>query len=188
MMEDIFTIKELSETNEGDVTTKPNAEHLNEFQSVMNWLATMKLDFDDELHALFLLSSLPEICDAFAQIVSNSVPQGKLSKDIVTNSLFNEESKRKTSGVGTDNVQAFVAESRGRSTYRGQRDGESSHRSKSRLRGSCYQCGKEGHMKNSCRKWKREQNEGKDQKRMFVFSHRSQEIIVFSQLMKVMNE
>ncbi|TXG66546.1 hypothetical protein EZV62_007821 [Acer yangbiense] len=48
--------------------------------------------------------------------------------DIVSNNLFNEETKRKTSGVGTDNAQAFVVKSRGMTTYRGQRDGESSHR------------------------------------------------------------
>ncbi|KAK0573954.1 hypothetical protein LWI29_016088 [Acer saccharum] len=93
----------------------------------MNRFTTVKLDFNDELHALFLLSSLPDTWDAFAQTVSNSVPQGKLSTDIVTNSLFNEETRRKTYTVGTDIAQAFVAESMRMSTYRGQRDGESSH-------------------------------------------------------------
>ncbi|KAK0602038.1 hypothetical protein LWI29_029767 [Acer saccharum] len=84
----------------------------------MNQFAVVKLDFDYELYALFLLSSLPKTWDAFAQTVSNSVPQGKLAMDIVTNSLFNEETRRKTSGMGTDNAQAFVAESMW-STYRG---------------------------------------------------------------------
>lgn len=36
------------------------AEHLNEMQSIVNQLSSMKMALDDELQALLLLSSLPE--------------------------------------------------------------------------------------------------------------------------------
>jgi gag-polypeptide of LTR copia-type len=36
------------------------AEHLNEFQSLINQLSAMKMILEDELHALLLLGSLPD--------------------------------------------------------------------------------------------------------------------------------
>ena len=36
------------------------AEHLNDFQGLINQLATMNMMLDDELRALLLLSSLPD--------------------------------------------------------------------------------------------------------------------------------
>ena len=36
------------------------AEHLSDFQSLVNQLATMKMVLDDEFQALLLLSSLPD--------------------------------------------------------------------------------------------------------------------------------
>ncbi|KAF8387595.1 hypothetical protein HHK36_026248 [Tetracentron sinense] len=90
----------------------PIAEHLNEFQGVVNQLTTMKLVLDDELQALLLLSSLPDSWETLVVTVSNSAPNGELSMSLVTNSLFNEETRRKS--AGTDNAQALVIENRGR--------------------------------------------------------------------------
>ena len=36
------------------------AEHLSNFQGLLNEFSTMKLELDDEVHALLLLSSLPD--------------------------------------------------------------------------------------------------------------------------------
>ncbi|KAF8378616.1 hypothetical protein HHK36_029964 [Tetracentron sinense] len=90
----------------------PIAEHLNEFQGVVNQLTTMKLVIDDELQALLLLSSLPDCWETLVVTVSNSASNGELSMSLVTNSLFNEETRRKS--TGTDNAQALVIENRGR--------------------------------------------------------------------------
>ncbi|KAB2630464.1 hypothetical protein D8674_007983 [Pyrus ussuriensis x Pyrus communis] len=69
--------------------------------------------------------------------------------------MFNEETRRKTSG--TDSSQVFVTEKSGRSKSRGPRGhGWSPSRSKSRFRGACHHCGKKGHVKKNCRVWKRE--------------------------------
>ncbi|KAA8550233.1 hypothetical protein F0562_001917 [Nyssa sinensis] len=71
------------------------ADHLNEFQSVVNQLATMKMVIEDELQALLLLSSLPDSWETLVVTMSNSAPDGKLSMGQVSSSLFNEETRRK---------------------------------------------------------------------------------------------
>jgi hypothetical protein len=48
--------------------------------------------------------------------VSNSVPRGVLSMSQVTDSLFNEETRRKSAAI--DNAQALVARNKGRSKSR----------------------------------------------------------------------
>ncbi|KAM1704732.1 hypothetical protein ACFX11_027190 [Malus domestica] len=118
-----FLIKELINVKYKDGLSV--AEHLNNFQNIINQLATMKMTIEDELQALLLLGSLPDSWETF-----------------VTS--------------GTDSSQVFVTENRGRSKSRGPRGhGRSSSRSKSRFRGACHHCGKEGHMKKNCRVWKR---------------------------------
>ncbi|KAM2780700.1 hypothetical protein COP1_015809 [Malus domestica] len=143
-----FLIKELIHVKYKDGLSV--AEHLNNFQNIINQLATMKMTIEDELQALLLLGSLPDSWETFVVSVSNSAPTGVLTLDNVKNSLLNEEIRRKTSS--TDSSQVFVTENRGRSKSRGPRGhGRSPSRSKSRFRGTCHHCGKEGHMKKNCR-------------------------------------
>lgn len=71
------------------------AEHLNEMQSIINQLATMKMVLDDELQALLLLSSLPDSWETLVVSLSNSATDGKLTMSQVTSSLLNEELRRK---------------------------------------------------------------------------------------------
>ncbi|KAA8537952.1 hypothetical protein F0562_027468 [Nyssa sinensis] len=122
------------------------AYHLNEFQSVVNQLATMKMVIKDELQALLLLSSLPDSWETLVVIVRNSTPDGKLSMGQVSCSLFNEETRRKL--AGTDNAQALVSENGERSKNRGYKGrgkskGRSQSRGKSTKKGKCYHCGDE---------------------------------------------
>ncbi|KAA8526119.1 hypothetical protein F0562_007781 [Nyssa sinensis] len=76
------------------------ADHLNEFQSVVNQLATMKMVIEDELQALLLLSSLLDSWETLVVTMRNSAPDGKLSMGQVSSSLFNEETRRKLAGTG----------------------------------------------------------------------------------------
>ena len=48
------------------------AEHLNEFNIVMTQLNSVDIEFDDEVRALILLSSLPESWNAMVTVVSSS--------------------------------------------------------------------------------------------------------------------
>ena len=96
--------------------------------------------------------------------ISNSASNGVLTLDNVKNSMLNEETRIKTSGI--DISQVFVTENRGKSKSRGHiGHGRSPSQSKSRFRGAWHHCGKEGHMKKNCRVWKREQMEGNNPKK-----------------------
>ena len=65
-------------------------EHLNNFQSVLNQLATMSMKIDDELQALLLLGSLPDSWETFVVTVSNSAPNGVLSMENIKDNMLNE--------------------------------------------------------------------------------------------------
>ena len=47
------------------------AQHLNEFNTIGNQLSSVQVDFDDEIHALIILASLPHSWDATRMEVSN---------------------------------------------------------------------------------------------------------------------
>ena len=40
------------------------AQHLNEFNTITNQLSSVEIDFDDEIHALIVLASLPNSWEA----------------------------------------------------------------------------------------------------------------------------
>lgn len=134
------------------------AEHLSDFQDMVNRLTTMKLVLDEELQALLLLSSLPDSWETLVVSLSNSTSDGQLSLTQVKDSMFNEEARRKD--LGTNSSQALVTENRGRSKSRGPSN-KSRDRSKSGVRRKfkCFQCGEEGHIKRNCKYRKnRDQN------------------------------
>ncbi|KAM1896330.1 hypothetical protein ACFX13_044970 [Malus domestica] len=166
-MKDILYCKDLHEPIEGDAA-KPESMSDAEWKkmnrkNIINQLATMKMTID-ELQALLLLGSLLDSWETFVVSISNSASNGVLTLDNVKNSMLNEETRRKTSGI--DSSQVFVTENCGRSKSRGPKGhGNSPSRSKSRFKGTCHHCGKEGNMKKNCRVWKREQIEGNNQKK-----------------------
>ena len=79
-------IKKLSSMKYVDGTSI--AEHLNEFQNVLIQLKQLKINFGDEVEALFVLSSLPESWETLHVSLGNSAPNGIVSMALVTNSLF----------------------------------------------------------------------------------------------------
>jgi hypothetical protein len=139
-------------------------EHLNVFQGHINQMSAMKINLDDEVQALLLLSSLPDNWNTLVVSLSNSASDGKLTLEMVKNSLLNEEARRKEKGSNLpSSIDAYLAEnkdeSRGRSRVKFQHG-----RSKSRGRSQscswkeiiCYHCCREGHKRNLCRFYKRE--------------------------------
>ena len=48
------------------------AQHLNEFNTITNQLSSVEIDFNDEIRALIVLTSLPNSWEAMRMAVSNS--------------------------------------------------------------------------------------------------------------------
>ena len=119
----------------------------------------MKLELDDEVQTLLLLSSLPDSWETLVVSLSNSAPNGVINVYMVKD-MFNEEAKRKELGIFS-NTETFVIEKRGKSKSRKpsndyNRD-KSRGKSKSRKEIKCFYCGKPRHIKRECKKFRREQ-------------------------------
>ena len=135
------------------------AQHINELNIVLTQLSSVEIEFDDQVRALALLSSLPESWKTTVTAVSSSTGDTKLKFNDVRDLILNEEIRRRESGeVSTSSV--LHTESRGRNFNRGNGRGKSKdRRSKSRSHhGShkskqieCWNYGKSGHYKNQCR-------------------------------------
>ena len=124
-------------------------------------MAGQKLNFGDEVKAIFLLCSLPSSWDTFCTTISNSVPGGVLRFDDVTSSLLSEKIRRKS--MDSKSKSAYSVQSRGRSQTRDKPQGMSKSRSISHARKNveCYHCHKLGHIKKDCYAWKREHKKKK---------------------------
>lgn len=136
-------------------------DHLNDYESIIQQLSTMEIKFDDEVQGLWLLGTLPENWDTFS---CNSAPNGKITLDLAKVGVLNEEMRRKSQGVSTQQESAYVVNNRGRSKTK-DHHGRDKSRSKSRGRYKdlkCHYCGKMGHIQKYCYKWKREHKSGND--------------------------
>ena len=70
----------------------------------------MKINFEDEVQVLLLLSSMADSWNKLVVSISNSAPDGKLTLEMVKNSMLNEEARKKEKGDATSS-DAYVAES-----------------------------------------------------------------------------
>ncbi|GFY80937.1 pleiotropic drug resistance 4 [Actinidia rufa] len=113
------------------------AEYTSEFQNLVNQLNNVDLQFDDEMQALLLLSSLSESWETLMVSLSNSVPNGKLTTSMVMDALFNEEARRRERGKTYQNESQGLVSEESREKGRGQ--GKGHHR---------------GHIKRDCPKYK----------------------------------
>ena len=142
------------------------AAHLNEFNTITTQLSSVEIEFDDEVKALILLSSLPESWDAVVTAVSASCGKEKLKLDSVRDLVLSEEIRRKQ--TGTPSGSALNTEIRGRSDSRGRNRGRSKSRNRNQgkkdySRVVCWNCDKSGHFQNQCKAPKKEKKEKKSQ-------------------------
>ena len=72
------------------------ASHLNEFNIIFSQMQAQKLEFGDEVKAIFLLCSLPASWDTFRIAISNSVPDGMLTFNDIVGILLAKEIHRKS--------------------------------------------------------------------------------------------
>ncbi|CAH9148593.1 unnamed protein product [Cuscuta epithymum] len=141
------------------------AEHLNEFNLITTQLSAVEIKFDDEIHALILLSSLPESWNGTVTAVSASTGKEKLKFDEVKNLVVSEEIRRKESGLASGS--ALRTENRGRTKSKSKSDRDRSRsKSKSNNKGKkdrsqikCWNCGEYGHFKSQCKEQIKDQKE-----------------------------
>ncbi|KAK1694026.1 hypothetical protein QYE76_010723 [Lolium multiflorum] len=144
-------------------------EQFNVFQCHINQLSAMKINLEDELQALLLLSSMPDSWNTLAVLVSNSALDGMLTLEMVKNSMLHEEARKREKDESSSS-DAYVGESHGKHDNCGCSQGKSQHgkdqksredQSKKRDKKSLVYCGKPNHKKNDCRKYKSDLAEGK---------------------------
>jgi hypothetical protein len=84
----IFLIKKLMRLRYKEGTQV--ADHVNEFQGIINQLSSMGITFEDEVRALLLLGSLPDTWETFKVTVCNSASNGVVTWILVKTRVLNE--------------------------------------------------------------------------------------------------
>ncbi|RDY03182.1 hypothetical protein CR513_13256, partial [Mucuna pruriens] len=90
------------------------SDHLNEFQGIIDQMSRTGIKFEDEILGLLLLNSLLESWETFKASITNSIPNGVASLQMVKFSILNEEMRRKAQGFSSQ-FEVLVTENRGRS-------------------------------------------------------------------------
>ena len=144
--------------------------HLNDFQGLINQLSAMSMSPDDELHALLLLSCLPESWDTLVVSLSNSTPEGIMSMDMVKATLLNEEARRKDlSGFNHSEANVVLDSSTGRAKNEDfschNRDmSKGISKSKFKVKFICHYCNNPRHIEKFYRKKKRDKSQERKEK------------------------
>ena len=137
------------------------ADHINEFNMIVSQLSSVEINFDDEIKALILMSSLHESWDTVVAVISSSRGYDKLKFDKIRDVVLSESIRKweiEDSSSNSLNVD-----------WRGRSKSKSSNkpgRSKSKNRGKSpnkpnvtrWSCGEKEHLRTDCTKLKKKQN------------------------------
>ncbi|KAG2715942.1 hypothetical protein I3760_03G102900 [Carya illinoinensis] len=135
-------------------------QHLNEFNTIINQLASVGIEFDDEVRALIALAQLPKSWEAMRTAVSNSYGKTKMKYQDIRDHILSEEVRRRDTGEASTSSSTLNLETRGRGASRSSNRGRSkSRRGRSKSRSGkqvqCWNCRKIGHFKNNCKEAKK---------------------------------
>ena len=134
------------------------SDHLSEFQGCFNQLFDMGVKLDDKIIALWLVNTLPDSWETFMVSLIDAAPNGIVTLEYVKSGILNEEMRRRTQGKSPHSKILMIERGRSKHTSQGHNNRGRS-RSKSRPRHKdleCHFCGKTGHIKRYCYKWKKE--------------------------------
>ncbi|GKU90504.1 hypothetical protein SLEP1_g4493 [Rubroshorea leprosula] len=93
----------------------PIANHVNDFLGIIKELVNLGIEFDDEVNGLILLNTLPKSWESFRLTTINSFAGGKVTLEITTNRIFEEEKRMRALGIfSQSDIQALVMKNRGR--------------------------------------------------------------------------
>ena len=104
------------------------AQHLNEFNTIINQLSSVEIDFNDEIRALIILASLLNKWEAIRMAVSNSIGKEKLKYNDMRDLILAEEIRRRDAGETSRSGSALNLETRGRGNDRNSNQGRSKSR------------------------------------------------------------
>ena len=137
---------------EDERDTYPATSHINTFSRVVSELSSQGINFEEEVKALALLSSLPASWEVICTTFANNCP--KLNLDETINQVLIEDIRRESMGIIIDDSAEghFSTEPAGRTdwrTNRSRRGIENRQRSMSRNYSQssafCTHCKKTGH-------------------------------------------
>ena len=147
LMKKLFNLKMVENTSV--------AQHLDEFNTITNQLSSVEIDFDDEIHALIVLTSLPNSWEAIRMAVSNSIGKEKFKYNDIRDLILVEEIRKRDAGETSGSGSTLNLETKGRGNDRNSNRGRSKSRnsnwnkstSRSGQQVQCWSCGKTGHFR-----------------------------------------
>ena len=104
------------------------AQHLNEFNTITNQLSSVEIDFNDKIHALIVLASLPNNWEAMRMTVVNSTRKEKLKYNDIGDLVLAEEIRRRDASETSKSGSALNLETRSRGNDRNSNRGRSKYR------------------------------------------------------------
>ncbi|VFQ92822.1 unnamed protein product [Cuscuta campestris] len=141
----VFLMRELfmMRMNEGS----PDADHINEVNSILSRLSSVGMKFDDDTQAVILLSSLPDSWSGFVTTVTETAGTGNLKFDRIQDSVLGEDIRRRNASGGSTSGLLSVSRGRGNNRNSGSRGKSSSKAGKNVV---CWVCKEVGHVKSQC--------------------------------------
>ena len=88
------------------------ADHVNDFNGIISQLSSVEINFDDEIMALILLSSLPENWSAIVTVVSSSSGNQMMKLADIRGLIVTEDIPRKDLEGPSSSI--LITERRGR--------------------------------------------------------------------------
>ena len=118
------------------------AQHLNEFNTIINQLLSVEIDFDDKIRAMIVLAYLPNNWEAMRMAVSNSTRKEKLEYNDIRDLILAEEIRRRdvreTSGSGSTLNLETRSRGNDRNSNQVRSKSKNSNRNKSKSRSGDY--------------------------------------------------
>ena len=90
-------------------------DHINEFNMIISQLSSVEINFEDEIKALILMSSLPESWDIVVATISSSRGSDKLKFGEIRYVVLNESIRKLETGDSSGNALSVDRRERSKS-------------------------------------------------------------------------
>ena len=129
-------------------------DHINEFNMIVSQLSSVEINFEDEIKASILMSSLPESWDTVVAAISSFQGSDKLKFDEIRDVVLSESIRKQE--IRNSSGSALSVDQRGRSKSKGPNNGRSKSRNREKSPNKqnvkCWSSGEKGHFRADCTK------------------------------------